>query len=235
MARGNQQNSGTSKWTLGGWRKPKEPEARNIVIDVAEPDFISDVTKRRILAAVIVVVLVVAVTVGVVLSKNGDESKEPMPSPTLTESPTAAPSAASIVDQFLNGLPAYSVSLAENDTASPQANALRWLRDDPQYNEYQDVHRLNQRYALAVLFYSTNGESWNNTDGWLSDDNECEWYAASWPSFDDVCGENSRLLVLSMFDNDLVGYLPTELEMLADLEKMYLTRDNLSGTIHSEL
>jgi hypothetical protein len=48
-------NNGTMNWIFGGMRKPRELEAQNIVIDVAEPDFLSDDTKRRILVTIVVV------------------------------------------------------------------------------------------------------------------------------------------------------------------------------------
>jgi hypothetical protein len=279
MAQDNRQSSGANKWTIGGWRKPKEPEARNIVIDVAEPDFISDTTKRRILATVVVVVLVVVVSVGVVLSKSGDENKEPMqvlnetaapslsperpaatpesptapsevtrqpapsPPPTLVPAttspslhPTATTSNLSVVDQFLSGLPRYSLEVAARNASSPQAKALAWLQRDPQYNDYE-LHRLNQRYALAVLYLSTNGDSWKYTSGWLSNASECSWYQYddSGPEDDTSCVEASRLVYLDLDGNDLDGSIPTELELLTDMEYMYLSGETLSGLVHSEL
>jgi hypothetical protein len=71
------------------------------------------------------------------------------------------------------------------------------LRGDPLYNEYE-LHRLYQRYALAVLYYSTNGQSWDYQDGWRS-----FFYV-------DICGYSSRLRVLDLFVNGLDGSLPTE-------------------------
>jgi hypothetical protein len=76
---------------------------------------------------------------------------------------TAAPSSL-VVNQFLTGLPPYSLELATTNTSSPQAKALEWLQEDPLYHEYIAVYRLNQRYALAVLYYSTNGTSWWKPD-----------------------------------------------------------------------
>jgi hypothetical protein len=156
---------------------------------------------------------------------------------TLTERPTASPSTTSIVDEFLNNLPAYSMNLAENDASSPQAKALTWLENDPQYNDYKRVYRLNQRYAMAVLYYSTNGTYWSSNRGWLSDDNECTWYHFNDPGTDDdnSCVEASRLAFLDLFPNDLDGTIPTELELLTDLEYLTLRGNILSGKIPSAL
>jgi hypothetical protein len=227
------------------------------------------------LAVVLLIVVVVAVSVGVVLFKsNGDKAvslqnrtvagNETMPSPvtSTTERPTAAPTVLSIVDQFLAGLPDYSLYMAENDMDSPQAKALSWLQDDPQYNDYRHVHRLNQRYALAVFYYSTNvppissysGEGaadpnnrwlagqqvptieWNNTDKWLTDDNECTWYMNDYGY--NRCAADSRLRLLDLFENNVGGSIPTEVELLTDLEQILLGSrgaSDIRGTIPTEM
>jgi hypothetical protein len=237
MATRNYLNSNGAIWTLGGSRRPKELEAQNIVIDIAEPDFLSDDTKRRILVTVIVVVAAVAVSLGVVLSQNsGSSSPPPIANETSpTAGPTASPSALSgpsMVDQFLRDLPAYSIKLAENDPNSPQAKALAWLRDDPLFNEY-DLYRLFQRYALAVLYYSTNGESWVNSTGWLSYDHECDWYALS----SAACGYVHRVRRLDFYKNGLNGSIPTELALLSELQYVSFVGDGeaFSVAIYSEL
>jgi hypothetical protein len=155
------------------------------------------------------------------------------PVPTLAATVAAAPTNTSTVDQFLSGLPTYSRELAFGNASSPQATALDWLRSDPLYGEYE-LHRLNQRYALAVFFHSTDGRSWSISDGWMSYENECAWYQhwTAWAG--GVCAEGSRLSVLDSYNNELGGSLPTELELLSDLGRMYLY-GAFVGTIHPEL
>jgi hypothetical protein len=226
MAPDSQQHSGTDRWTIRGWRKPKEPEARNIVLDVAEPDFISDSTKRRIAAFVLAVLIIAAVVLGVVLSQGGNSNSTPDPiaegnettgptrgpsaSPSTAEPTsfptTAEPTAAAITDRFLNGLPRYSLELASGNASSPQAKALLWMQSDPLYNKYQNVYRLNQRYALAVLYHATNGDLWFNNSGWLSNDNECKWYTDG----NGICSGTFRLLTLYLDSLNLNGSIPTE-------------------------
>jgi hypothetical protein len=168
-----------------------------------------------------------------------DQTLDPTVFPTTTqptpEGPMAAPSVPSVVDQFLIGLPAYSIDLAESDADSPQAKALAWLENDPLYNDYQNVYRLNQRYALAVLYYSTNGTSWDTSTGWMSDDNECTWYMDDEDLGDDHCGADSRLTMLDLYGNGLEGSIPTEVELLTDLEEISLAEEGISGTIPTEL
>jgi hypothetical protein len=205
-------------WAIRRWRKPEELEAQNIVIDIGEPEpnFLTASTKKRILVTVVVVVIVVAVSLGVARSRNGGNGNIPTP-----------------VDQFLGGLPAYSINLAESDDASPQADALRWLKDDPQYNLYE-LHRLYQRYALAVLGYSTNKRGWINSAGWLTYDNECTWYGHGRVNTLE-CDEMSRLLTLVLYDNALGGSMPTELELLSDLRVLDLDGDALTVAVYPEL
>jgi hypothetical protein len=152
--------------------------------------------------------------------------------------PTVLPVAANspVVDEFLSALPSYSLELATTNTNSSRAKALTWLRHDPLYNEYENVHRLNQRYALAVLYFSTNGRSWLNSTGWLSHDNECEWYFSFMANLaENVCGEGFRLLSLDLSHNELVGTIPTEMELLSDLREMSFDDYYLSTEIFPEL
>jgi hypothetical protein len=213
----------------------EEPEALNVVIDGTSPsDYPVEETRKqwhpRVLLAVSALV-VVSVALGVALGLTANKNSSPAPSPSPSSSPTS-----SVVNEFLSGLPSYSLVLASNNASSPQAEALDWLQGDPQYNEYQ-LHRLYQRYALAVLYYSTNGTYWTGNRGWLSDDNECTWYQIDdiGPGDDNTCMEASRLTVLSLHENYLDGTIPMELELLVDLEYMNLVDDSVSGKVHSEL
>jgi hypothetical protein len=176
------------------------------------------------------------------------ETELPTDSPTLlptglptvvvtTTPPTAAPITASptpsaVVNQFLSGLPPYSIELVDSDAGSPQAAALTWLQSDPLYYDYENVYRLNQRYALALLYYSTDGALWLNRDGWLSNGNECTWFTRS---SDDICDASFRLSILDLSINGLDGSIPTELELLTDLETMELWDEKLFLTVYPEL
>ncbi|CAB9505249.1 LRR receptor-like serine threonine-protein kinase [Seminavis robusta] len=69
-------------------------------------------------------------------------------------------------------LPAYTLPKIELDYA-PQARAFKWVAEDPNFASYSDK-RLQQRFALATFYYSTNGESWG--PDWLNiTQHECQW------------------------------------------------------------
>ena len=60
---------------------------------------------------------------------------------------------------------------------SPQHKALTWLadHDGAQLDFSTNSPRIVQRFALAVLYYSTQGYGWSNDFNFLSILNECEW------------------------------------------------------------
>jgi hypothetical protein len=82
-----------------------------------------------------------------------------------------------------------------------------------------------------------NGESWINSGQWLSNTTECFWYM-EWEN-PDFCGAGWRVTYLSFSTNNLSGTLPTELELLSDLENIQIgllpDYNKLSGEIYTEL
>jgi hypothetical protein len=224
-----------------------EPEALNVVIDGITPsDYLDNGKRKRFFLRVLLVIFALAaisVTMGVSFGLTGKNDSPHAPQ-TTTKNPTPSPSSppsSSVVAEFFSGLPSYSLDAAENDADSPQAKALTWLQKDPKFNEYKHSYRLYQRYALAVLYYSTNGtSSWEADRGWLSNDNECGWYMNDEVYLADlygvrVCSASFRLSMLTFSDNNLAGSLPIELELLTDVWIMSFSDANLSGTFHSEL
>jgi hypothetical protein len=136
------------------------------------------------------------------------------------------------IDTFTRNLPAYSLKMAQANASSPQAKALTWLQGDSD----DELYRLNQRYALGVLYYSTKGELWNSSLGWMSNRSECGWRtsAREWN-----CDDFSRLLHLDLTYVTITGSLPRELEFLADLQFLRFVaipkKSVLSGSIPSEM
>jgi hypothetical protein len=102
---------------------------------------------------------------------------------------------------------------ALRNASSPQNNALNWLANNTNMDTYSDAKKI-QRYALATLFFSTNGASWNDNSTWMSDEDECGWYnnGAS------LCTRGS-VEALSLPDNNLVGTIPDELALLTNMSE----------------
>jgi hypothetical protein len=186
------------------------------------------VNKRRC-TWLFVILAVVSVTLGTVLRR--------------TNSPSTHEARIDSLETFKSRLPAYSLNMAQANASSPQAKALAWLHNDSDY----ELYRLNQRYALGVLYYSTNIAKWSNARTWMSNTNECTWYTGS-SYFGEICNESSRLSVLFVQGADLAGSIPRELELITDLRslqfsdmlpgdvrRLQLSDSTLPRTVYSEL
>jgi len=110
----------------------------------------------------------------------------------------------------------FDGGIALRTPSSPQNKAMSWLADNSMLANYTNDKKV-QRYALATLYYSTNGEAWENGTGWLSDDDECiGWYQKGLTE-GTVCTSNGSLMRLNVASNNLVGALPEEIALLSDL------------------
>ena len=190
------------------------------------------------------IIVVVLWQLGILLSPIDDDpenkptpfpvAKPPMPS---TGSPGGVPTFAPTKksNTYLSSLiiEAYPEGQsALEDPNSPQSQALKWL-ESPANDEISETQRLLQRYALATLYYSTNGESWKNSTGWLSAEDECNWMSTAEES---ICDKSGGYAKIDLQENDLNGTLPAELGILSDTVRSLNTRKNfLSGEIPSSI
>lgn len=75
------------------------------------------------------------------------------------------------------------------DPSTPQGRAFDYLmNDDPYLSDPCVSTTLQQRYGLTTMYYSLGGEAWQNSTGWLGDDQECLWFGV------DCIGGNSSLV-----------------------------------------
>jgi hypothetical protein len=149
----------------------------------------------------VVLAMTVAVVLGTVLTQKQN-------APTFTPSP----------QEILKELESLLISVsfdngkALQNQSTPQNNALNWLaNNNTNLDTYSNVTKI-QRYALATLFYSTNGISWGGKDEWMSNTNECLWYNSGFS----VC-TNGSVDTLSLESNNLIGTIPNELALLSNL------------------
>lgn len=117
--------------------------------------------RARWIAVVGAVVIMLAIVLGVVISPK--TKAEPVTTTTI---------------QGLSEL-LSSVSLdggtALGTPLTAQNNAFKWLSTDRGALGKHGDTRLIQRYALVTLYYSTHGDDWMNSTGWLGDSDECDW------------------------------------------------------------
>jgi Leucine-rich repeat (LRR) protein len=77
--------------------------------------------------------------------------------------------------------------------------------------------------ALVVLYNSTDGPNWYESDNWLTASPLSSWFG--------VTVENGRLTRLELDDNNLSGSLPSEIGNWTAIERLGLPSNNLSGPI----
>jgi len=137
----------------------------------------------------------------------------------------------------------YNISTLD-DSSSPQYRALTWLNMSLMalfsldQDTLPDSRMIEQKYALATFFYSTNGTNWVNhragTSRWLSlipeenKDDVCTWDGVQ-------CGTDDENLsyvkAISLPSNNLQGTLPYEFASLTGLKELFLQSNHMTGTI----
>jgi hypothetical protein len=151
-----------------------------------------------------------------------------------TTSPTAFPTSSPLLD-FLKES-SFDGGEALNQTSSPQYKAFSWLRENNFLTEYSE-NQLLQRYAMATLYYATNGDQWLVNTFWLSNRPECTWFGKTGSKR--RCNVRGELMHLELDLDNLNGSLPPELGLLSSaLETITINggpNSALSGTLPTEL
>ena len=136
------------------------------------------------------------------------------------------------------------------DPESPQSQALAWLQEDPiTLATGRSTQTVLERYALAVLYYTTAGPFWDNP--FLSRRDVCtwnrevtedlqkiettkEWIEASFWGV--VCAQDGDSIeLMALAGSNLVGPLPWELILLTHLKFINLSGNALTGTITTRI
>jgi hypothetical protein len=161
-------------------------------------------TRVKILSGIAMVLLAsVAIVLGTVL-------------PRLLEPKETSDTAPTPEDIALLSSVSFDNGTALQTPSTPQNDALIWLANNTNLDSYSEEKKI-QRYVLAVLYYSTNGDRWFDNSGWLSNGDECNWYTLAESSF---C-INGSVVELDFYDgdtsrgNNLVGTIPNELALLS--------------------
>jgi hypothetical protein len=160
---------------------------------------------------------------------DGGQTKLPVFTPTANQQPVIPPTRApsvptspptlSPISQTPDALIQLLSSVAADggaslrDPSSPQYRAMQWIRTGNNIGIYED-RRFLQRYALAALYYSTNGEAWSQTGLWLTAANECDWLSFS-EADAPACDSAGNILYMDLAENNLRGPLPPDLALLA--------------------
>merc|ERR1712157_267054 len=122
---------------------------------------------------------------------------------------------------------------------------LQWLaKDDPlKLNPKSNITSIKdvsiiQRYAISCLYFATNGQSWINSYNFLSGSSECEWNIISnngTISGVGGCDPDGTIKVISLYNNNLQGHIPREIELLKNLRVLSLYDNKLKGIVTTHI
>ena len=85
-----------------------------------------------------------------------------------------------------------------DDPMSPQSKAYSFIVDYDGMELDHDAPSLVQRYSLATIYYSTNGDSWIDSSDWLTHVHECNWFGINLCSETNVVQEIYLCKLFSM-------------------------------------
>jgi hypothetical protein len=196
-----------------------------------------------IVVAVITVVVVVVVVVG-----GGDAGTTI--SDTIKSDPTTTPAKEyvqldsqekldilrtliarnEIAAGYLDILPEFAVALegkSIDGTAEAIVRAASWVvHEDP----LNIPEQLVDRFALATIFYANGGDSWTNSNGWLSNKSICDgWYGIS------CYFSSEKIEEIDLSRNNLHGEIPEVLTLLLEVRVLWLNNNALVGRIPGEI
>jgi hypothetical protein len=126
---------------------------------------------------------------------------------------------------------------------TPQYHALNWLANVDKSKA--GAPYLEQRYALAVFFYSTSQDpshihpeaGWVNQESWMTTKGICIWHGVECQGSNQGVkfDGNGAVTALNLIDNSLGGSLPSELSALNELSLLDLSQNKLTGTLPKAL
>ena len=159
----------------------------------------------------------------------------------------------SVKEYVLSLLPELTANAILSDSNSLQSRAFNWLLDDKLVFNMPD-EQIKQRFALAMLYFSTKGDDWTNNTNWLSHAvSECDWYTQGefsrelWftglaPGFTSgvsrtakACDKHGLYRNLWLDYNNVVGSLPEEFYMLTHLQTVSMTFNEVQGEISTRI
>ncbi|KAL3942303.1 MAG: hypothetical protein SGBAC_003476 [Bacillariaceae sp.] len=152
----------------------------------------------------------------------------PTPAPVLqTSAPTTNGALLSATrSRLIVGTPQSGVSLA--DTASPQFRALDWMvQNDANIAIVSDAD-LIQRWTTITTYYSFGGETWANSNFWMSNFSECGWNGIT-------CNVDGRITGIVLSSNNLQGSIPLEISLALNLVDLRLDNNNIQGGLPPKL
>ncbi|CAJ1948253.1 unnamed protein product [Cylindrotheca closterium] len=223
--------------------------------DDDEEGKILGLSKKIFWIIVVVILLIISIAVGVGVSASGggddtDNGSREIPindnvgEPTATNTPVGSdptnvpsesPSTAPSSIPSLSPLSIYAevllpgVEVSTMDRSSAEYKGLRFIASEDTLGlEPTKDPRLLERFALTVLYYSTNGAGWTDSFRWVTGADHCNWYQVN-------CDSEDRVTKLDGTLNNVTGSIPTQIGDLIRLEALWLGNNGLGGVLVSEI
>lgn len=111
-------------------------------------------------------VTLVGITVALVFQRQGPTQSKSNSNPTMSTTVTPTPTLAPTTDNIMGILPlSIQWAIIQDETKEkPQSRSFSWLQDDPNIRNYSN-HQLLQRFALASLYFTSDGNHWDHRGG----------------------------------------------------------------------
>ena len=217
-----------------------------LVMSDVEVDIQEKKRFRRILlfgiGGLILLTAAIVTPIAVLFGKNEASGPTVAPTPAPTGTPTLAPSSSRFAD-ILEFARTISSPESLEDPNSPQYLAADWVAYTDEVQAAMGSVKLTQRYILAVFYFSTGGDNWEECNRllrscnigfrWLTGEkSECLWHGIR-------CTEDqhvSNILIGNQapLGNNLEGTLPTELSELSGMVSIVLIEGKVGGTLPVE-
>ena len=195
------------------------------------------------IGCLVIVTAVVITPIVVLFGKNLGSGPTNAPILAPTGSPTNAPTS-SRLDDILDFARTISSPESVEDPNSPQYLAADWVANTDEVQAPMGSLQLTQRYTLAVFYFSTGGDDWEECNRLLTSCNvgfrwltgsksECLWHGIRCSTEDQHVSDIFIGHQLP-FGNNLEGTLPTELSELSGMISIVLIQGKVGGTLPVE-
>ena len=207
----------------------------------------SNTCRRTILIVIGMILLVsILITIGVVIGRDTASAESSHRNPNEVGHDSAPPRQPQASHDRLNQL----IKLIEmqkwsDRTLVRRPETIPWLAaawvalaDPLQVDVSSATKELQERYALAVLYYSLQGDNWDkDKTSWLTADHACQWHK-EFPDADsnepvivgiDCQGGTTVRQIYLPRIKGLAGVLPKEIHLLEDLLRLDLRHNQVTG------
>ncbi|CAJ1936251.1 unnamed protein product [Cylindrotheca closterium] len=113
-------------------------------------------------------------------------------------------------------------NVADDESSPAYHRAMKWFLSDT----YDLRNEFFLRFVLSSLYFDLGGEAWKNTTNWLTGVKTCDWFGVECD-----LGNKQHFQGLNLDNNNLVGTLPSIIGMLGNVSNIWLSDNQLSGTI----